>query len=308
MAASDFIELNPGSSGEKLAVDTNATISHQRVKVQYGEPGLPTDVTATNPLPSEIVGRDSGEGARVVRGGLDVNIQDQSTQGLDLDFKKAAAVATTPSVAIVAEDTTVTLTSTTGFIDGVLVEIQEGDVFYHGTQLGAPAGSVITLDTPVDRAFTTAASVRPFTTNMAVNGSGTPQVFSVGPLGTTILLDLTRIVGYIQDGTVMDDSLFGGVAALTNGCVMRRRNGVLTNYWNVKSNNRLAMLCGSDFYYTEKAPTGSYGARFRMTYAGRDKHGVTIRVEVGDSLEVIIQDDLTGLEEFNMMTQGHVVE
>ena len=51
MAASDFIELNSGSGGEKLAVDTNATVSHQRVKVQFGEPGLPADVTETNRLP-----------------------------------------------------------------------------------------------------------------------------------------------------------------------------------------------------------------------------------------------------------------
>ena len=307
MAASDFIELNPGSGGKKLAVDTNATVSHQRVKLQYGEPGLPTDVTAANPLPGEIVGRASGEGAKVTNGGLDVNVQDQNTRGLDLRFSRAIAAATTPSVAISADDSTITLTSTTGFTDGTWVCLAEGDDFYFGTQLGAPAGSVISLDTPIDRDFTTAAVVTPMSYDMAVDGSSTNVVFQISVPGSTISIDIVRVLGYLQDATAMDDGKFGGVTALTSGCYMRQVDGVISNFWNVKTNNDIALL-GFDFTYSSAAPGGSYGARFRITYAGQDKHGVTIRLEPGETLEVVVQDNLTGLEEFNMMAQGHVVE
>jgi hypothetical protein len=104
----------------------------------------------------------------------------------------------------------------------------------------------------------------------------------------------------------MDDSLFGGITALTNGVVLRQNNGVMTNIWNVKSNGEFGLLC-FDTFETSKAPAGSFGFRFRNTYAGQAKHGVTLRLEPGDTLEVLIQDDLTDLEDFAMMAQGHVV-
>lgn len=307
MAASDFIQLNPGSGGDKLAVDVSATVSHQRMKLQYGEPGLPTDVTATNPLPGEIVGRASGEGVKVTNGGLDVNIQDQNTRSLDLFFVTDLAASTTPSVAISIDDVSITLTSTTGFASGVMVKIEEGDTFYYGTQLGAAVGSVITLDTPVDSDFTTAAIITPTSNNMAVDGSVTPVVFKINPPGDTIIMDVVRIIGYIQDGSVMDDGKFGGLTALTNGCYMRKSDGIIQNYWNVKSNGELALL-GYDLSYSDAAPGGSYGARFRVTYAGQDKHGVTIRLDPDERLELVVQDNLTGLEVFHVISAGHVVE
>jgi hypothetical protein len=142
---------------------------------------------------------------------------------------------------------------------------------------------------------------------MAVDGSSAPVTFRVGPIGTVIEFDITRITGYLQDGSAMDDSLFGGITALTKGCVFRLSNGEKTNMWNAKSNGDLALLTGIDFTYTDSAPSGSFGARFRISYSGQDKHGVTLRMEVGETLDFIIQDDLTGLEVFNLMATGHAV-
>ena len=77
--------------------------------------------------------------------------------------------------------------------------------------------------------------------------------------------------------------------------------------WNAKTNGELALICASDFYYTDKAPAGQNGARFRNTFSGQDKHGVTIRLAPGETLELVVQDDLTLLSVFNMMAQGHFV-
>ena len=105
----------------------------------------------------------------------------------------------------------------------------------------------------------------------------------------------------------MYDELFGNLPILTNGCVLRINNGVMINVWNVKSNGDLALLC-FDAEYPEKVPSGSYAFRFRNSFAGVDKHGVVIRLAPGDILELIVQDNLTGLTDFQMMAQGHVVE
>jgi len=78
------------------------------------------------------------------------------------------------------------------------------------------------------------------------------------------------------------------------------------NLWNVKSNGQIRLLC-FDGNYSDKAPAGSYGFNFRNTYAGPSKHGVTIRLMDGETLEILIQDSLTGLESFKMMAQGHIV-
>lgn len=51
MAASDFIQLNPGSGGDKASADTILTVKHPRVKMQFGETGSATDVSATDPMP-----------------------------------------------------------------------------------------------------------------------------------------------------------------------------------------------------------------------------------------------------------------
>lgn len=237
-----------------------------------------------------------------------MDIENKHTQALDLRFIKAIGAPTTLSVDADPDDMTITVASTTGFTAGVVVGIFSGTgEFYFGKQIGAPAGNVITLDTPIDRAHVIGNPVIAASDDMAVNGSVTTQIFQIGPIGTDIVIDITRLVGYIQSGSAMDDALFGNIVALTNGVVLRRNDGVIDNIWNVKSNGEIALLSGADLGYTTKAPAGSFGARFRNSYAGQEKHGVTIRVGAGEMLEVLIQDDLTGLEEFRMMAQGHVL-
>lgn len=244
-------------------------------------------------------------------GAIPVNVQDQHTQALDLPFIKATGIPTTLSVQTALGDRTVTVADTTGFVAGnVVAMFQPFGPFYYGKQIGAPAGNVISLDTPIDSVFTVGIGVLSATDNMAVNGAVTTQVFQIGSEQRSTIeeMDVTRFMGYIQDGTAMDDGLFGGIGALTYGIVLRVRTATnLTNIWNAKSNGELGLLC-YDTAYTTKPPAGtSHGFRFRNTYASQGKHGVTIRLLPGEVLEVLIQDDLTDLELFQMMAQGHVV-
>jgi hypothetical protein len=67
------------------------------------------------------------------------------------------------------------------------------------------------------------------------------------------------------------------------------------------------LLC-FDAQYTTRAPAGENGFRFRNSYAGQSKHGGVLRLAPSDTLDIILQDDITGLTDFQMMAQGHVVE
>lgn len=244
-------------------------------------------------------------------GAVPVNIQDQTSKALDLYFIKAAAQTTLTSD-ITPEDTTIDLTSATGFVDKNAVGIFSSvGQFYFGKQVGAPAGNTITLDAPVDRAFSTGtANAISATEGLNVDGSSVTQVFQIGPIGAgpnQPMVDITKIIGYMESTVAMDDAKFGSLAALTKGIVLRHNNTVIDNIWNAKSNSDLALLCAGDFQYTDKAPAGSYGARFSYSLAGQGNHGVTIRLNPGDTLEVLVQDDIDGLAKFVMMAQGHVV-
>ncbi len=256
----------------------------------------------TGGLPVHIISPLEGEN-------LPVAVQDQHTRSLDLKFRRSTAPPTTLSVAAAPNDRTITVANTTGLIPGAHIIITSGGAgyFYQGAQVGVVAGNVVTLDTPIDRDYPIGSTVLPGSDNLNVDGSVTTQIFQIGPVGSTIDVDLTRIMGYIESIVEMDDAKFGGIAGgLAYGIALRTKNGFYTNLWNAKTNGEIALLC-FDANYTPKAKQGFYGYRFRNTYAGPSKHGVTIRLLPYETLEILIQDDLTGLSTFHMMAQGHLV-
>jgi len=269
--------------------------------------------SARDPYPMYIEDPTSGTAARVgPNGALDINVQDQHTLPLDLYFTKAKGAPTTATSTCVVDCTTMSLTDATNFTDGTYVGIFSGTGrFYFGTQLGdATTSNIITLDTPFDFPFEAGDNVIATTRNMAVDGSTTPQIFQVGSVGTSLDVDVTRILGYIQSDSSMDDGNFGGGDALTKGLFLRQVNGTTNNLWNVKTNGEFALICGTDFNYTTKPPGGTtYGARFRNSYAGQEKHGVTIRLTAGDRLEAWVQDDIADDNTvMYLMLQGHLIQ
>lgn len=240
-------------------------------------------------------------------GAVPVNIQDQHSKALDLDFLRALAAPTTLNGAVSAEDTQLTVTLDTGFAVGEHVLIAGTGTSYYTAEVTAKAGNLLTLDTPIDIDYADGSSIIAMSNKMNVVGSRVaPIVFQIGSAQSAWTIDITRIMGHIVDDTAMDDAKFGGITALTNGIVLRRNDGVITNYWNAKDNGKIRLIC-FDANYASKAPAGFFGFNFRNTYGGQSKHGVTIRLEAGETLELLVQDDLTGLTSFNMMAQGHFV-
>ncbi len=166
------------------------------------------------------------------------------------------------------------------------------------------ATNTLTLNCPIDDSWAVGDSVKVVISNMNVDGSVTPRSFKLAPLGG--YAHLVRMIIYIQDGTVMDDAKFGGMTALTKGVVIRVHNGetglnqTITNW----TSNGIMAEDMYDLTYTSKAPAGSYGLRGRWTIT-KSETIISLDGSKGDYIEVLIQDDLTDLEDFQIKIQGH---
>jgi hypothetical protein len=243
-------------------------------------------------------------------GGVPTNVQDQTTPSFNLYFIKQTA-ASTLAVATNVNDNALTVADATGFVAGSRIGLFCGETgcFYFANQVGAPVGNVISLDTPIDRIYALASNVISASKDMSssVGSLESPIIYQLGPIGvgTGLSVDITKIRCRFTSSTEMDDTKFGGISALTNGLVLRHSNSVDVNIFNVKSNGELDNI--GDFKYSDRAPAGKYGAKFVYEIAGQENLGVSIRLAPGETLELWIQDDFSGLDLCEFIGQGHFV-
>jgi len=152
-------------------------------------------------------------------------------------------------------------------------------------------------------------------TGMAVDGSSSSIVFGLrnttDAIGTTA--DITRLIFTCLTNTAVDLSKFGDLAPLTKGLVLRRVDGTFRNIFNVKTNQEVAGLM-FDFNIQTALGNAQDGFVSRLTFAGQNKIGVTLRLAPGEDLNLIVQDDLatsqTGSQiiSLEIVAEGHEVE
>jgi len=251
--------------------------------------------------------RDNSGGA----GTLDVKIQDQTTPVIILPMA-LENVRTTITVEAVVGERTFTVSDDTGFTIGHhfrLVDVNS-DKFYYATILNV-AANVVTVDTPIDFPYAIGSQAVDAITNMAVDGSITPVVFKhrLGMPSTPSDTDITRIIITCTTNGGIDLSGFGDGDALDNGLVFRQIRDLTNNIFNVKTNADISNIAYDfNIYDTTNPAQGLDGFVSRLTFAGQNKIGVSLRVGQDDNLEVIIQDDLTGLNSLSIIAEGHKVE
>lgn len=244
--------------------------------------------------------------------GILVKQQDPVDGVLSIPFLETQA-ALSLAVNTVVNARTITLTPGHGLVsptnDGETIEIADttdGSVFIQA-KIILVAGDVVTLDSPINSIYTTTESLIVHSLNqMAVDGSVTPVVFSIAPLPAQEG-NMNRVIVNMIDNTAMDFETFGGIPALTNGCIVRVNNGDGTyrNIANFKSNNDIVNQCfDHNFFLNNGGNTRGFTAR--LSWAGQEKHGTAIRVNGGlsETLEVVIQDDLTALTGMSWIAQG----
>lgn len=245
-------------------------------------------------------------------GGVAVNIQDQTSPLLDLHFAQGISAPTTLSVDVVLPTRQVTVTSIAGFTVGELVGIFSGvsleGRYYFGTILSISANT-LTLDTFLSFPFEAGDPIARLTRDMNVDGSSTEKIFAIQGAGTgsPLVIDVTNVCLTMECASAVDLSKFGDLPALTRGLVLRRADGLYTNYWNIKRNAGFELRGEWTPHSAINPAQGVDGLKFIYRVAGQGNHGVAIRLAANESLELIIQDDLRGLTRFRGLVQGHEV-
>lgn len=281
------------------------------LKVKQGGSGLvgnPVLGTGTNHIGSVTISSPLES-----NGAIPVNIQDQHSEILEFYLQQIIDPTLTIFTNTSINDTVVTVSTAAEPTNGSLVCFREDTHFYQAGILSHVANGAnwdVTLDTPLDFAFTTGGGCALSNKNMAVDGDSTSVEFEFSAEGVTpgTEFDITGIIFHIIDNAAMDTETFGGIPKLTKGIVLRVENTITKNIFNVKSNGDFADHI-YDVAFDDKAPAGAYSFRCRKTFAGQPNSGVTVRLntDTSDKLVLIVQDDLTDLTDFHVVVQGHVV-
>jgi hypothetical protein len=255
----------------------------------------------------QITDWDTCEQVGVTDHALDVMLSDPTTPPLIVYLNEVECV-TSLTLAFNIDDYDIEVADATGFDVGDYVGVFNTTAarFYAGNVL-AVNGTTITMDTPSDFDFTAGDRVQCGTKEMNVDGSVTPRIFSIrADPSIDITIDITRIIIHMIGTSTMDDAKFGDLDALLRGVVLRRIDGITQNIFNTKTNGELGEIA-FDKVYDTKAPAGFTGFSCRLTFAGQNKMGVAIRLGPDDDLQLIVQDDLSGLVSFRIVAEGHLV-
>lgn len=214
--------------------------------------------------------------------------------------------AFTLAVDTVIDDAVITITSGAEPTDGNVILLKEGNEFYQCDIVShAINGSDwdVTLRTPLDGVFTSAAEATEGNPSLAVNGSITPIEFKVPTTGLAAGANwhIEQMVAEITDSTAMDDTTFGGIASLVNGLLGQVKNPLAKNLFNIRTNGGWA-LEAFGINYSDKAGSGKFGFTAHRTYGKAD---LILDADTNDKISVFVKDDLTSLDTFNIRIQGH---
>ena len=101
--------------------------------------------------------------------------------------------------------------------------------------------------------------------------------------------------------------MFGDIGGgLLRGITIRRVDGTTQNILNAKTNGELKSIM-FDYDPETVAQNGQNGFTGRLTFAGQNKLGAVVRLGEGEDLQMIVQDDLTSLVDFEIIAEGSEV-
>jgi hypothetical protein len=242
------------------------------------------------------------------RSNRSILIEDETTPPVIAFFTQSKALTSLANPASIG-DTDVEVVSATGLVVGQHFTIFNIDSqrFYFSKIL-VIASTTISLDTPLDFAFPAGSFVDAGIEDMSVDGSSTTQIFALrgGGQGIEIEFDCTRIIIQCKTATAGTLAEFGDLAALVKGLVFRRIDGEFKNIFNVKTNGDIANIA-FDFEFFTAAGQGQDGFAARLTFAGQNKMGTTLRIGPGEDLQMLVQDNLVGLDDLTIIAEGSLV-
>jgi len=326
--SSPIVASNTELIGTLLGYKVNTGITVGDVRVTDGVEVLAVNPdgsinveSSTAPSPGVEIGDVVIKGANGNRlniesnNSMPVTLQDQHSPVIIVPFTHLQQ-STTTSGAVAIGDQTVTLSSVTGVSNGkVLTFFNPTAVrFMIARCVGVPVGNVVSLDRLFDFAYPSGSYVDITDGNMAVDGSSTPVLFglrnnagTVPPPGIELTMDVTRIIFQCITEDIPELDMFGDIAGgLTKGLFCRKRDGEYNNLFNAQTNGELAGIM-YDLNIYEASKQGVNGFIARLTFAGQNKMGATIRLAIDEDMEVLVQDDLSDILKFTIVAEGSIV-
>lgn len=220
--------------------------------------------------------------------------------------------STTLSAPVVINDFIIPVVSATGIVVGSYIILFDPiGIRVSSFFVTAVNGLNITLDTEIDFAYPIGTNVDIAIVDLSVDGTASHQVFGIRgtgtPPGIDATLDITRLIIEMETDSTVSLHKFGNITELSKGVILRIRNGKYKNIFNVKTNGEIAVLSGQSWtpFLSTNPVQGIDGFISRVTFAGQDKIGVAIRLQLGEDLEIHVHDDLTAITKFVVMAQGH---
>lgn len=250
----------------------------------------------------------NGKRALAVTGGgvgLDVVKQSNTSPWNDFYFVQANGAPTTLTAAVPSAGDTreLSVASIANISIGDWLGVfssASGEERYYWAEVQDINGLVLTMQTLIDFPFDIGSVVLSTTKNMAVDGSVTPQVFSIqaGGAGGDLAIDISRVMMACLCDSAVDLSKFADiVGGLPRGLYLRvKENGVYRNKMIAQTNFQLAGFAYDWTPFSASNPQqGQDGFTWRFSLGGEDKHDAVSRVEGGNigTLEWVVQDNLS---------------
>ena len=253
----------------------------------------------------DIVGNAGGP-YKTLGGAMDVHNADVHTIPVNQYFHRLTGVESPLAVAASSQDRDIVVDDATNFNVGDSIQINEGITNTTFPIIKSIAVNTLTLDRLIDVGILIDTDIKVVAINLGINATpGAPVIFALTPPPGEIW-HITRILPTLTHSLGGDLSLFGDLAALANGVIIRAK---VSGQYGTFTNWKRALDIKKDMYDVEfdsrALGTGKFGTSGRGSFSRIDV-GVRLNGDNGDQLEAVIQDNLSTLDNFNLNGQGHI--
>lgn len=262
---------------------------------------LNVNIASPDPLNTAILSPLSQSGEAVL-----VEQTDKIRAGIVTLMYDGLLTSSTLAAPATSQDRTLTLVDATGFNVGdsiTSLSLASDRVF---PIIISVAGNTIELDRLIDGSYPIGTPIENTPIQLNVAGSAvSPVIYKVAPPPGEIW-HLTRGLISMTHSAGGDMGKFGGISALTYGVQGRiLKSGEYTTFINWKTNSDMALSMYDVKFDDRSGGGGDHGTTGRFTFANT---GTVIELfgDTGDQLQMLIQDNLTGLDSFKIAIQGHV--
>lgn len=242
----------------------------------------------------------------MIEDGLDVWIQDPTTPPFHYYLMNEQKTDITLTEIVPVDVNIINVSAGHGFTTSSYMVIYENNKYLQA-KVTAVNTNAITIKTLTANTFSLDAIVIRGSIEMNIDASVTPVTFKWFPRSANIPLHIQYGIIKMINQTEPDDSKFGDIAAIINGLIVRRENGIITNYGTYSNNSDFAEF-GADVKYSDKAGGGAFSTT--IIFEMKKIFGTVIEMNpsLPDMFYSIAKDNFSGLLRFRFSILGHYTQ